>query len=349
MAKYRSFRTLVVVLQGLSLSIASRHTFAQRISPTTLASAQALHDEAVMELDNENFVTACPKLERVVAMIPTGVGAMLTLAECYEGARRLASAWKTYVQVQEAAAKQGQHERSTHARKKAAEILPRLSRLTVKVSPTLAATVGLEIRLDSELLTRSVWNEAIPIDRGDHTISIKRPERKEWQKTVHIGDEASLSTVDLGEAEEVNGTLPNSTAVNDSETGGLGSQSGERGSFDRDAYWNTQRVIGVVVAGIGVAGLGVGAFWGLQAITKKSESNADGHCINGNQCDDVGYALREDSYRAGNFSTAFFVGGGIVLATGVTLFLTTPRDSRTQAAHISCSPLWASAHCSVIW
>src|SRR5262245_25783154 len=61
-----------------------------------LTEAEALYDAATKAMDGNDYAAACPKLEEVVRLVPHGVGARLTLARCYEGAGRLASAHASY-------------------------------------------------------------------------------------------------------------------------------------------------------------------------------------------------------------------------------------------------------------
>ena len=90
-----------------------------------------------------------------------------------------------------------------------------------------------------------------------------------------------------------------------------------------------------MVGAAGVVGIGVGSYFGLRAISKKDASEADGHCHDGNQCDDVGYALRDEGRDAGTISTVLFVVGGAAMAGGLTLFLTAPAAGGGVKAEVS--------------
>jgi hypothetical protein len=79
------------------------------------AAAERLYEVATAAMDKGDYATACPKLEEVVRLVPDGIGAKLTLAECYEGAGRLASAWAVYGTARAVAAKAGQPDREKKA------------------------------------------------------------------------------------------------------------------------------------------------------------------------------------------------------------------------------------------
>src|SRR5947209_367391 len=97
-------------------------------------SAQDLFDHAAKLMDQAQYDAACPKLEEVVRLQPNGVGANLTLAECYEHTGRLASAWTRYVSAEAAAERASQPERQKVAHDHALALKPILSELTITVA-----------------------------------------------------------------------------------------------------------------------------------------------------------------------------------------------------------------------
>ncbi len=103
MRRSTSFLATASLVSASALRASS--AFAQPIDARTMATAQALHDQGLKALDAKDYATACPKLEEVVRLVPDGLGARLSLAECYEGADRLASAWTVYLFVESAAAR----------------------------------------------------------------------------------------------------------------------------------------------------------------------------------------------------------------------------------------------------
>lgn len=112
-------------------------------------------------------------------------------------------------------------------------------------------------------------------------------------------------------------------------------------SPDVKGAWGPQKVAGTVVLSVGAVGLGVGAVLGGIAAQKLGASNSDGHCHDGNQCDAGGVALRADAIHFGNASTALFVAGGVVAATGLVVFLTAPKGSAISA---KITPVGAAVH-----
>lgn len=84
-------------------------------------------------------------------------------------------------------------------------------------------------------------------------------------------------------------------------------------------------MIGYGAVGLGAVGLVVGGVLGLSAMSKKSDAE-DGHCTNGNHCDQEGVDLLNASLDAGNLATIFVIAGAAIATTGVVLVATAPKD-----------------------
>src|SRR5690606_33857894 len=98
-----------------------------------------------------------------------------------------------------------------------------------------------------------------------------------------------------------------------------------------------QRVLGLVVTGLGVGGLAAGAVFGLQASKKNEEAAA--HCRDGNRCDAEGIRLDEEGRQAATISTISFIAGGALVVGGLLLVLTAP-SGREQPVAIGVRPTY---------
>jgi len=123
----------VAALVALCMA-SSRVARAQEVSSGSSAAAQALFDEAKRLIQQGDAAAACPKLEESERLEP-GIGTKLNLANCYEKVGRTASAWILYLEVESDTKRNGQVERQTMAHNRAAALQPRLSHLTISVSP----------------------------------------------------------------------------------------------------------------------------------------------------------------------------------------------------------------------
>ncbi|XXX82529.1 hypothetical protein WMF30_27625 [Sorangium sp. So ce134] len=286
---------------------------AQKVDRHAAPTAQALYDQATAEMDAGSFASACGKLEEVTRLVPDGLGAKLTLGQCYEAWGKLASAWAQYTFVEALAAKAGQAERAERAGAWAAALKPRLATLTVEVPEAVRAYPGLAITRDGVSLGRAQWGASLPVDTGAHEIVATARNRKPWKRSAVVTADGEAVSVAIPALEPDEPARP------------------------RAAAGSAQRTAGLVVGGAGLLGAGVGVFFGVRAAVKLHESNAAGHCHDGNICDDVGYEAREQAVAAGDVSTVLLLASGAALAGGVALFLTAPRPAR-PGAHIALGP-----------
>jgi hypothetical protein len=315
------------------------------------AAAQVLYDEGVKAMDAKDYATACPKLEEVVTLVPEGVGAKVSLAQCYEGAGRLASAWTAYIVAEAAAAREGQEARRKLASHRAAALRPKLATITVVVPDSVRSLAGLAIERDGIPVGQAQWGAAIPVDRGAHTVVVTAPSRPRLEKRVAIDADGAVVSVDIAEiieqaaAEKRSPAKPHA-AGKVSPKPRQTSAKAETREPERLAptppptpatFWGPQRIAGVAAGGVGLAAIGVGSYFGVRAIQKKNESN-DGHCRAGDFCDPIGIELRKDGLTAGTASTALFIAGGVTLAGGVVLFATAPRNPERKALHVAAVP-----------
>jgi hypothetical protein len=110
---------------------------------------------------------------------------------------------------------------------------------------------------------------------------------------------------------------------------------------------DTQRIVGLVVGGLGVVGLGIGVGFTASAASKDSE--ADDHC-DGTVCRDAeGAALSEDARSAGNVATVALIAGAVAVAGGVVLYLTAPRGPEVAAVGRGAVPARAAPGRRPLW
>jgi hypothetical protein len=151
--------------------------------PHTLAAQ--IFEEAGRAQDRRAFEYACPKFAKVVELEPAKVGAKLALAECYAQAGKLASALAAYRAAAARAAEVGDP-RQKYAEERAAELEAKAPRVNVEVPGTLRSLPGLTVLRDGAALEASQWNQAVPTDPGEHTISVAAPGKKPWSGKVTV-------------------------------------------------------------------------------------------------------------------------------------------------------------------
>jgi hypothetical protein len=196
-----------------------------------------------------------------------------------------------------------------------------------KAQPTLVLDVksrsgddltDVKVTVDGEPFPVTLDGTAVAMDPGPHTITFEA-----------AGFEPVTKSLVLKEAEKdrreriVLHRLPK-VASDGSTTGSAGSLPDEPPSPEPSHGLGTQRLLGVVVGGVGLAGIAVGSVFGLKAASEWSAQQSA--CGSASSCPDHSDAVTHHSNLTtdATISTWAFIGGGALVASGVLLFLTAP-------------------------
>lgn len=297
--------------------------------------AQRLFDEALSLLDKNQAEHACPKLERSLQLDP-GIGTQFQLADCYERLGKRATAYRLFDEVASRCAALGATEHAQLALQRKAALESQLQYLALEIQLPLD---GLDLSLDQRPIPREKWADRLPVDPGVHNFVARAPGYAPLTGTVTVLAGTRVTTLGIGPvAAPTSG--PGNALARVSQPTGTVDPIGQTNRADR------YRTLGYVTTGIGVAGLAVGGVFGLVALSKKHDSDAQCHDQNNGQtCDSrTAQDLHNAAVVAGNYSTAFFVAGSIVTATGVTLLLTLPnKKPSTLNAGVGFAPHGAFA------
>lgn len=167
--------------------------FAQ--SETKAAVAEGLYRQARDLMAAGKVDEACPKFAESQRLDPA-TGTLLNLAACHEKQGKVATAWIEYSDALFAARRDGREDRVDYARQRAAELEPKLSRLTLQIEPG-AEHPELALELDGAVLGRAVVGAPMPIDPGNHVVRATAPGKKPWQQTVVIAAVADQETLTI--------------------------------------------------------------------------------------------------------------------------------------------------------
>jgi hypothetical protein len=288
------------------------------------AAAQALFDQGKKAMAAHAFSEACPKFEESFHLDPA-MGTLLNLADCYERAGRLATAWSKFLELASKAHAAGQTERARIGRQRAAALVPRLSNLVIQ-APAADRTPGLEVRRDGTVVGQAEWGSPIPTDPGPHTIAASAPGKQPWSTSIDVGAQAVTATVVVPELEAV---PPEPSAAEPAPSGPQALPSTPPPAEGSHGL-GTQKVLALVSAGIGAAGVGVGTYFGLVSIQKHKIVSKD---CTATTCDSPpGEQASTDARNAGNISTVAFIVGGAGLAGALALWFTAPSAEGSSVA-----------------
>jgi hypothetical protein len=168
-------------------------------SETKTAVAEGLYRQARELMAAGNYDAACPKLAESQRLDPA-TGTLLNLAACHEKQGKLATAWLEYSDALVAARRDGRDDRVDFARQRAAELEPKLSRLTIMLAPD-ADEPELTLELDGASVGRAVLGAATPVDPGTHVVRASAPGKQPWQQSIEIGAVADQQSITVPKLE----------------------------------------------------------------------------------------------------------------------------------------------------
>ena len=193
---------------------------------------------------------------------------------------------------------------------------------------------AVRVTLDGRPLVDRIEGAALRVDPGQHAFTFTTSGSDPVTRTFVIreGEKNRRERIVLGSA-----PAPNLAPAPVREPPALTHEGGQGSGL------GAQKIIGLTAGGLGVAGIVVGTVFGVLTFAAASDQNSD--CSSSSDCPRRTAALSDHSTGSteGSASTAAFIAGGALLATGLTLFFTshksntehpapTTRDAGAQAA-----------------
>ncbi len=299
-----------------------------RADETTAPSAEAVaaFDEGRRLLAEHDYPGAIARFEQSIRSTRT-VGALLNLGRAYEESGRAASAWAAY-RAGAALARELHDAREADGERFAATVLPHVSHLTIDAR-AVEGVPGVEITCDGAPAARG---EPVPVDSGSHAIAVKAPGKLPWSATTAVGPDGAQVTVLVEPLADAPAPPPDAPLR---PGPGPGDASAPPPS-------SPLRTVGFVVGGVGIVSLGAGAVFGLLASSKHAQAVSDcssypAHCPSSGIADGPNH----DAQTFATVSTVTFVAGGVALAAGAVLVLTSPSGPQPATA-VRLTPLVGS-------
>jgi len=191
-------RRLAIVATTLAISAASLHARADG-SDTDRQIAQTLFDEGRTLMEKKQYAEACPKFAESQRLDPGG-GTLLNLALCHELEGKTATAWNEFRDALAQAGRDGRKDREVLANEHIAALASKLIRLTVVVPSAVAAREP-EVMLDRSRLPAPAWGSPIPVDPGDHHVTVTADGAPTWETTLTASETGKTYRVEVPELE----------------------------------------------------------------------------------------------------------------------------------------------------
>jgi hypothetical protein len=326
----RSQRAACAGLLSAGLLFAAGRAFAQ-----DAATAGALFDKGVLDMQAGRFDNACPALEESQQLDPHP-GTLFTLAECQAKWGKVASAVQHYQDYTDLVsrlppAQQARHrERVGIAKAQLGKLKPSVPTLTL----VLPATAPREttVTRNGVALQGAALGLALPVDPGQYVIVTHLPSGAEHSATVSIA---------LGDAKRVELDVSQPAAlVSPASEPAAPAPSVSPGSAPPAESQRKSNTLAYVIGGIGVAGVAVGSVTGILVFGKKSTVKDD--CV-GSTCSSAGVSAANSGKTLAIVSDIGFGIGIVGLATSAVLLLTRPKaEPDAQVLAPRWEPLLAS-------
>jgi len=278
-------------------------------SATDKALAEQLFRDGKELMGLGKIPQACAKLADSERYDPQP-GTLLNLALCHEQEGRTASAWVEFGDAASLASRANEPERASFARKRAAVLEAKLSRLRVRVT---SSAPGLTVRIDGVVLAASALGEAVPLDPGNHTIDASAPGKAAFARTVTIAEGPGSAEVVVAPLESAPVPPP------------LPRDAGRSGGG---------RTLAFVALGVGVAGLAVGSYFGVSTLAKKNDESS--YC-DATNCSPPGIADQNAARTDATLSTIGF-GAGLVAAGAFVALLAVSGSPKSPASAVWVAP-----------
>jgi hypothetical protein len=283
------------------------------------AAARALGTQGAAALQENKYAEALDLVTRAEAILHAPPH-LLMIGRAQVGLGRLVAAKETYLKITReqlpATAPPAFKKAQADAKTELDEIEPRIGSLQISLTGNGAATAGkVTVKLDDQPVATALIGVHRPVDPGKHTVTAYVPGRGPVTQEVTLGN---------GEKKEVELSVETPVSLVDEEnkfeTPRTPPPPPPRGL-------STLQIVGIAGMGAGVAGLVVGGvFLGLKS-SKQGEADAAFTTCKAKPlgCDPKDRSnvaqLDRAAAQRGTIGIAGLVGGGVLAAGGVVLFI----------------------------
>jgi hypothetical protein len=214
-------------------------------APPDAATAEALFLQGRRGMETAHYREACQAFAESQRLDP-GAGTLMNLAACEEKIGKLASAWEHWKEALDALSQID--DRLSYARSRVQDLEGRLPHLSVTLAESDPAARVLRDQIELRSASRGI---DLPVDPGEHEVTVVAPGRM----PTHV-------VVTIGEAERKNIEV---------HTGAVDPQTGRRPAAGGGN--DTARILGWTLGALGVAGVGAAAVTGVMVLQDKSIVN----------------------------------------------------------------------------
>ena len=292
------------VVAALAISIAAPMT-----ANAQSAEAEVLFREGQRLMKEEQYAEACEKFEASERVEPAS-GTELNLALCREKNGQTASAWAMYLKAAASAKKSKNEDRAAEAKERANKLADELVYLTIEV-PGDVVVDGLVIKRNKTVIDRGLWDQKVPVDPDEYTISAEAPGYRKWSSTVTVKTKDKVVEIPVLDKRR---SQPGDRDVSEPHDGD------ERPRLGHGQKYRTEAI---ALALVGGGGLVLGTTIGLYA--RNQEEQSDLLCPNIQCSDPEGVSLNKRARSAAvAANVSWALGGAALIAAGIVWYVGRP-------------------------
>ena len=282
---------------------------------TQEAAAQALFDEGQQLLSDGKVTDACRRFEASQEMDP-GAGTELNLANCYEKAGLLASAWVRFKSAGSNARRSARPQWGVVADDRAKKLEPRVPRVVIRLAAEAdGGQVPVAMQIDGLPIPTESFGLQVPLDPGEHRLLVTSTGRTPFERGFAV-TEGKIETIDVPPLAAIPSPTPRDVPPPPARTEAAPPPPAPQTTWMKTA--------GYVLGAAGIVGLTIGAGYGVDAIVKQGELDCRGNVCNAQ-------AL-SDGRNAATFADVGLLTGAVLATAGIVLVVTGNRLAPRQAA-----------------
>ncbi len=193
---------------------------------------------------------------------------------------------------------------------------------------------AVKVTMDGEVVANELDGSALSLDPGRHQFTFEVAGQPPLTKTIILyeGEKNRRESLVIG-SPPTPPVLPTPPA----ETRSTPMAGSDATAMPSKETGHAQRVAGVVVGAGGLAGIVAGGIFG--AFTYSAWSDANSGCPTHSGCSAAAIQSHDSAVTEATVSTVAFIAGGVLLAGGLTLFFTAPKDS-VRKVGVQVAPGW---------
>jgi hypothetical protein len=305
---------------GCAFSVAAL-LFVSGASAQDTATAGALFEKGVADMEAGRFESACPAIEESQRIDPRP-GTLFTVAECQARWGKVASAAARYQEYVDLVSRLGPDQQARHkarvdiARAQLVKLKPTVPTLTLVLPPD--APPGTYATRNGEVLKGAALGLALPVDPGEYLVVTHVPGAPERESKVSIQlGEAKRVPLDVTVAVSKPAAAPLSPPV-------AAPSQGSQAAAPAPTHGSSRKTAAYVAGGVGIAGIALGSVTGVLVLSKKHTMNDN---CTGTDCNADGVSAANSAKTLATVSDVGFGVGIAGLAVGTILLLTGGSES----------------------